>query len=157
MVVPARSAALTDSTSPCAVKAPALTWTVGQAIIARRPHTEPRRAVALGYCLLIIGIILVTPVLWSGWPLWATFLSWPVGGLGMGILFNPTTVASMSYADPGQEGQVSSQLHLADSLGFSMMGGIGGAIVAMADRTSIDLAFSTRSRLARMFRSSQPP
>ncbi len=118
----------------------ALAWTAGQAIIARRPHTEPRRAVALGYCLLIIGIILVTPVLWAGWPLWATFLSWPIGGLGMGILFNPTTVVSMSYADPGQEGKISGQIHLADSLGFSVMGGLGGAIVAIADRTSIDLA-----------------
>jgi predicted MFS family arabinose efflux permease len=118
----------------------ALAWTAGQAIIARRPHTVPRNAVALGYGLLITGIILVAPVLWAGWPLWATFLSWPVGGLGMGILFNPTTVAAMSYADPGSEGVVSSQVHLADSLGFSLMGGIGGAIVAVADRTSIDLA-----------------
>ena len=65
-------------------------------------------------------------MLWSGWPLWATFLGWAVGGFGMGLLFNPTTVATMSYATPGTEGRVSSQLTLADAFGFSLMGGIGG-------------------------------
>ena len=117
----------------------ALTWTLGQALMARRPQVDPRRAVALGFVLLIIGTVLVIPVLWSGWPLWATFLSWPVGGLGMGILFNPTSVAAMSYAEGGSEGTVSSQIHLADSLGFSLMGAFGGAIVAVADRTALSL------------------
>jgi hypothetical protein len=78
-------------------------------------------------------------VLWSGWPLWVTFLSWPVGGLGMGILFNPTTLAAMSFAEPGREGTVSGQTHFADALGFSLMGGIGGATIAIADRTSLGL------------------
>jgi hypothetical protein len=52
----------------------------------------------------------------------------------MGLLFNPTTVAAMSYAEEGREGRVSSQVTLADSLGFSAMGAIGGAMVAAADR-----------------------
>jgi len=117
----------------------ALTWTLGQALTARRPDVDPAAAVRLGFALLIGGTLLVVPVLWSGWPLWATFLSWPVGGLGMGILFNPTTVAAMSYADAGHEGEVSSQVQLADALGFSLMGGIGGAVVAVADRGAIAL------------------
>jgi hypothetical protein len=54
----------------------------------------------------------------------------------MGLLFNPTSLAAMSYARTGQEGIVSSQTHLADSLGFSVMGGYGGALVAAADRGS---------------------
>lgn len=117
----------------------ALAWTAGQAIMSRRTHIPPRTPVRLGFALLIAGTLLVVPVLWSGWPLWATFLSWPVGGLGMGILFNPTTLAAMSFAEPGREGTVSGQTHFADALGFSLMGGIGGATVAIADRTSLDL------------------
>jgi hypothetical protein len=57
----------------------------------------------------------------------------------MGLLFNPTTVAAMSYADEGAEGLVSSQVNLADAIGFSTMGGIGGAMVALSDRTSLTL------------------
>jgi hypothetical protein len=117
----------------------ALTWTLGQTIMARRPPAQPRRAIAFGFALMVLGVALVSPVLWSHWPLWATFLSWPVGGLGIGMIFNPSTVAAMSYADVGREGMVSSQVHLSDSLGFSLMGGIGGAIVAVADRHGVDL------------------
>lgn len=125
----------------------ALTWTIGQVLMARRPGTDPARAVALGFVLLMIGTLLVIPVLWPGWPLWATFLSWPIGGLGMGILFNPTSVAAMSFAANGSEGNVSSQIHLSDSLGFSLMGAIGGAIVAVSGRTDVSL----RSALGVLF------
>jgi hypothetical protein len=128
----------------------ALCWTVGQAVMARRPEFPPQRAVRIGFALLVLGTLLVLPVLWSGWPLWATFLSWPVGGLGMGILFNPTTTAAMSYASDGREGNVSSQVQLSDALGFSLMGGLGGAVVAVADRTSFSLtgAIGTNFALA---------
>lgn len=117
----------------------ALTWTGGQAISAKRPHVAPSSAVRSGFVLLLVGTVLVTPVLRAGWPLWVTFLSWAVGGLGMGMLFNPTTVSAMSYAVDGNEGDVSSQVQLTDALGFSLMGGIGGATIAFADRGSIHL------------------
>ena len=78
-------------------------------------------------------------MLWAGWPLWVTFFSWAVGGLGMGILYNPSTVATMSYATDGREGLVSSQVRLSESLGFSLMYGVGGAMVAVADRTALTL------------------
>jgi MFS family permease len=118
----------------------ALSWTAGQWIRARRPAAHPDRAVRTGFMVLALGIVLVTPVLWPGWPLWATFFSWAVGGLGMGLLFNPTTVTTMGYATAGSEGRVSSQLTLGDALGFSLMGGVGGATVAVADRTSLTIA-----------------
>jgi len=125
----------------------ALMWTAGQALMARRPDFPPQRAVLIGFVLLVVGTLLVLPVLWREWPLWATFLSWPVGGLGMGILFNPTTTAAMSYATDGREGNVSSQVQLSDALGFSLMGGLGGALVAIADRTD----FSLRAALGTNF------
>lgn len=118
----------------------AIMWTAGQWVIAKRPDTRPSRAVLTGFGCLLAGIVLVAPVLHDGWPLWATFVAWAVGGLGMGLLFNPTTVAAMSFAESGSEGKVGGQVSLADSVGFSLMGGIGGAMVALADRTSLSLA-----------------
>jgi MFS family permease len=122
----------------------ALSWTGGQWYRAKRPGVSPDRAVRQGFVVLGLGVVLVTPVLWSWWPLWATFLAWCVGGLGMGLLFNPTSVATMSYADEGSEGKVGSQVNLADALGFSLMGGIGGATVAIAGRS----AFTIQGALA---------
>lgn len=128
----------------------ALSWTIGQWVRARGPYIEPSKAVVQGFVLLFIGTALALPVLWEDWPLWATFLGWSVGGLGMGLLFNPTTVTSMGYATEGREGLVSGQITLADALGFSLMGGIGGAMVAIADRTewSITSAIATNFAIA---------
>ena len=79
--------------------------------------------------------------------MWATFVAWTVGGFGMGVLFNPTTVAAMGYAEDGREATVSSQVQLADALGFSFMGALGGAVVAVADRSD----FSLRGAIAMNF------
>jgi MFS family permease len=117
----------------------ALTWTSGQAIVARREALPPATAVRIGFSLLFVSVGLVLPVLSNSWPLWATFLGWAVGGMGMGVLYNPTTVAAMSYAGEGREGTISSQVQLVDALGFSLMGGVGGAAVAYADRSGGDL------------------
>ena len=118
----------------------ALSWTTGQWIRARRPPDNPAAAMRTGFLVMFLGLALVTPVLWSGWPMIATFFAWSVGGFGMGLLWNPATVAAMSHAVDGREGEVSSQISLADAVGFSLMGGIGGATVAFADRTSWSLA-----------------
>ncbi len=128
----------------------ALSWTAGSWVSARRPAANPAAAIRNGFLVMLLGLVLVVPVLWSGWPMIATFFGWAVGGLGMGLLFNPATVAAMSYAVDGREGEVSGQIALADSVGFSLMGGIGGATVAVADRTSWSLvgALGTNFALA---------
>ena len=118
----------------------ALTWTAGQWFMAQNPQIDPRRAVRWGFLTIGFGVCAVVPVLFAGWPLWATFVGWAIGGFGMGLLFNPTTVTAMSHAREGAEGLVSSQVNLGDAIGFSTMGGIGGAMVALSDRTSLSLA-----------------
>ena len=116
-----------------------LSWTGGQWFMSRHPGIDPRRAVRLGFAIVAFGLAASIPVLAEGWPLWATFFGWAFGGFGMGLLFNPTTVTAMSWAEEGVEGLVSSQVNLADAVGFSMMGGIGGAMVAVSERTSLSL------------------
>lgn len=122
----------------------AIAWTAGQWWRTRHPGRSAAAATGVGFRLLALGGLLTVPVVFDGWPLWVTFLTWTVGGLGMGLLFNPTSLAAMSYASHGREGVVSSQVHLADALGFSLMGGLGGAMVAVAERTS----WSSQSALA---------
>ena len=126
----------------------ALLWTVGQWVRARRPANNPARAIRQGYIVMLLGIGLTAPVLWSHWPLWATFLGWAIGGLGVGLLYNPATVSAMSYAEGGREGEISSQVALADSVGFSLMGGIGGATVALSDRTEWSLTGALATNFA---------
>ena len=118
----------------------AVMWSVGQAYAARRGvNLLPRRGAAIGFALLLVGVAGSAPVLAPSWPLALTFVTWCIGGLGMGILFNPTTVASMSFAEQGREGEISSQVHLADSLGFGLMSILGGATVAFSDHSALTL------------------
>ena len=114
----------------------ALAWSLGSAIQSRRADLDVRRAVRLGFALVVVGVLCVTPTLNEAWPHAATFVAWAIAGLGMGLLFVPTSVAAMGYAEQGSEGRVGSQVNLADSLGFAIMGGVGGATVAVSDRTN---------------------
>ncbi len=116
-----------------------ISWTGGQMLSTRWTGLTVSKASSIGFAVMAAATLAVVPILWAGWPLWAVFVAWTIGGIGMGILYNPTTVASMSYAEPGREGAVSGQVRLIDSLGFSLGYGIGGAFIASADRGQIEL------------------
>ncbi|MGD9704756.1 MAG: MFS transporter [Acidimicrobiia bacterium] len=119
----------------------AISWTGGQAFAARlHDKVPPNRLVRTGFAVLALGVVGASIVVDRDVALPITFAAWSVGGLGMGLLFNPTTVTAMGTAVPGEEGLVSSQMNMADSLGFALMGGLGGAVVAFADRTSVSLS-----------------
>ena len=116
-----------------------ISWTGGQMLSTRLTGLTVARASTIGFAVMGAATLAVVPIVWAGWPLWAVFLAWTIGGVGMGLLYNPTTVASMSYAEPGREGAVSGQVRLIDSLGFSLGYGVGGAFIAAADREQIAL------------------
>lgn len=118
----------------------ALAWSSGQWVVAHRPSVDPRRAVRFGFVAIAVGICAILPVVSPDWPLSATFFGWMIAGVGIGVLFNPTSVTAMSHAREGAEGLVSSQVNLADAVGFSTMTGVGGAMVALAERTDLTLA-----------------
>lgn len=118
-----------------------LTWTAGQVVAARLNTTvAPSVLVRSGFAVMFVSILGASVVVDDSIPLIVTFLVWSIGGFGMGLLFNPTTVTAMSAAESGREGLVASQMNMADSLGFALMGGVGGAVVALSDRTSLALS-----------------
>ena len=126
------------------------TWTAGSAWSARAAgRTPPSTMVRLGFVIIAVGVVLTLPVVWSGVPLAFTFLSWTVAGLGIGLVFNTTSITTMASAAGGAEGLVASQLQIADALGFALVGGIGGALVALSDRTSLSLSAALAIEFAR--------
>ncbi|MBU3688778.1 MAG: hypothetical protein B7C54_12340 [Acidimicrobiales bacterium mtb01] len=112
----------------------AVTWSIGSAIVSKMPRLRPDRSATIGFALIGLGVITTSLVVDSSWPLPVVFATWCFAGLGMGLLFVPTSVAAMTHAEPGRDGVIASQVNLADSVGFSLMGGLGGATVAIADR-----------------------
>lgn len=132
----------------------AVTWSIGSALVSKMPNLRPQRSALTGFAFIAVGIASTSLVVSDSWPLWTTFLTWCLAGFGMGLLFVPTSVAAMTHAEAGRDGQVASQVNLADSIGFSLMGGLGGASVAVADRgswtltTSLTVNFSVAFALA---------
>jgi hypothetical protein len=123
------------------ITAASITWTLGASWSARvSGRLEPGLVVQAGFVAIAVGIVGTLPVVRSGTPLWTTSLAWTAAGLGIGLVFNTTSVTTMAAAAPGAEGLVASQLQIADALGFALIGGIGGALVGLADRGSFSLS-----------------
>ena len=118
----------------------AVTWSIGSAVVSKMPRVRPDRSATLGFVLIGLGVVTTSLVVDASWPLPAVFATWCLAGLGMGLLFVPTSVAAMTHAEPGRDGVIASQVNLADSIGFSLMGGLGGATVAIADRGTWSLS-----------------
>jgi MFS family permease len=116
-----------------------LTWTGGAAWAARSALGSAAK-IRLAFAMLAASIAATIPIVLPGWPLALVAVSWAVAGFGIGVVFNTTSAVAMAAAEAGREGKVSSQLQIADTLGFALAAGVGGALVGVADRTAIRLA-----------------
>ena len=61
-------------------------------------------------------------------------VGWVVAGLGMGLISASLAVLTLAMSPPDRQGEHSSALQLSDVLGFALGTGLGGAIIALADR-----------------------
>jgi len=119
----------------------ATTWSAGQWIAVRRSKRPgPNHLVPIGFALLGFGTLTSMTVLRGSLTLWVPFWAWNIGGLGMGLLFSPTSNVAMSSASQADAGLASTQLNVSDVFGFSTMAAFGGAMVSFADQTSLHLA-----------------
>jgi len=120
-----------------AVTGATMSWTAGAWIQARLSGTwEGRRMVRAGLLLVLAGIagmlaLIVLPAV----PVAEGLAAWTVAGLGMGLAYAPLSLMMLQKALPGQEGQASASLNLADVLGTALGIGVGGAGVAAAAGT----------------------
>jgi MFS family permease len=112
-----------------------LAWSGAAWLQARRAAIwGDRRAVRASLVLVGAGIALVALSLDVDVPIAVVFVGWTLGGAGMGIGFNVTSVIALGEAPAGEEGAISASLQLADALGIALSTGIGGSIVAAGAR-----------------------
>src|SRR5207248_1596970 len=89
-------------------------------------------SLAAGSGAILAGIAGMVLVLQPAVPVAAGLAAWTVAGLGMGLAYAPLSLMMLQKALPGQEGQASASLNLADVLGTAIGIGVGGAAVAAA-------------------------
>jgi MFS family permease len=117
-----------------AVTGATVAWTIGAWVQARLNDTwEGRRLVRAGLLIVLVGIAgMLVLVLAPAVPVAEGLAAWTVAGLGMGLAYAPLSLMMLQKAAPGQEGQASASLNLADVLGTALGIGAGGAAVAAA-------------------------
>src|ERR1700757_2175083 len=116
-----------------AVTGATVAWTAGAWVQARLNDVwEGRRLVRTGLVIILAGIAGMILVLQPAVPVAVGLAAWTVAGLGMGLAYAPLSLMMLQKALPGQEGQASASLNLADVLGPAIGIGAGGAAVAAA-------------------------
>jgi MFS family permease len=116
-----------------AVTGTTVAWTAGAWVQARLSDTwEGRRLVRAGLLIILAAIAGMVLVLQPAVPVVVGLAAWTVAGLGMGLAYAPLSLMMLRNALPGQEGQASASLNLADVLGTAIGIGVGGAAVAAA-------------------------
>jgi MFS family permease len=116
-----------------AVTGATVAWTAGAWVQARLSSVwEGRRMVRVGLVIILTGIAGMVLVLLPAVPVAEGLAAWTVAGLGMGLAYAPLSLMMLQKALPGQEGQASASLNLADVLGTAIGIGVGGAAVAAA-------------------------
>ncbi len=93
-----------------------------------------------GAVLIAAGIAIMATVLLPGMPVFMAAIGWAIAGLGMGLAYSTAALVTLETSPPGEEGFSSSALQLMFTLGTALGAGVGGAVVAIADAGTIDLA-----------------
>ncbi len=112
----------------------ALSWTLGTWMQTRFFPLGAGNAVRIGAVLIAAGIAGFAVSVLAGASLVWSIAAWMVAGYGMGMTYVTTNTSAMIHTRKGAEGVTSSALGLADALAFSISAGVGGALVAAADR-----------------------
>jgi MFS family permease len=124
-----------------------LGWTTAAWIQQHWIHQAgPRRVVATGFACLAVGIAGMVGAL-GELPLPLCIAAWTTAGFGIGMAYSPLSVTVLGLAEPGREGEASSGIQLADTLGVALGTGLGGAFVALGDAQG----WATSSALAIVF------
>lgn len=123
MPLPYASLALTLAT---------LAWSGGSWVQARLANRVSRRAMTrIGLCFVALAFALTIAILFPTVPTPVGIVGWGFAGLGMGLAFTTLSLAMLELAEPGQEGEASASLNLANVLGSGFGAGIGGALIAL--------------------------
>ena len=118
-----------------ALTAATLTWTVGAWIQARYiAKLGPRRFVAAGFSLVLLGTAVLALVLSPSVPVVVASLAWAIAGLGMGLSYAPLALIVLADAPLDGQGAATAALQLSDVLGTALGTGVAGAVIAVAAR-----------------------
>ncbi|HEX5015663.1 MAG TPA: MFS transporter [Candidatus Limnocylindrales bacterium] len=119
-----------------ALTAATLSWTSGAWVQARLiGRIGPRPLVRTGFLVVGVGITLFGLMLIPSVPIAWGIVAWAFTGLGMGFSYSPLALTVLREAPPETQGAATAGLQLSDVLGTALGIGVGGALIAIGDRS----------------------
>ncbi|MGC5010317.1 MFS transporter [Streptosporangium sp. DT93] len=107
----------------------ALSWSFGSWVVGRR-RFERVPLLRLGSLLITVGLVLMALTVFAVVPVAAAFAGEIVLGLGMGVVYPTLSVLVLELSPPGEEGENSASLGVAESVYTVVSVAIAGALLA---------------------------
>jgi MFS family permease len=129
--------------SPAQAGAPltvgALGWSAASWWQGRHPDLPRHRLLRAGFALVGAAALGAAVVSLPGAPGWLAYPVWCVAGLGAGLTMPSTSVLLLALTPPPQRGVNTAALQIADAVSSAVCIGIGGVLVAAAERGAFTL------------------
>ncbi|MFI6511217.1 MFS transporter [Streptosporangium sp. NPDC050855] len=107
----------------------ALSWSFGSWVVGRR-RFERVPLLRFGMLLITVGLVMMGLTVFAAVPIAAAFAGEIVLGLGMGVVYPTLSVLVLELSPPGQEGENSASLGVAESVYTVVSVAVAGALLA---------------------------
>ncbi|MEI4273779.1 MFS transporter [Klenkia sp. LSe6-5] len=128
--------------------AAALGWSTASALQGRRPDLSRVRLLQAGFVLVVVGVAGTALVAVPGLHGWATYGTWAVAGVGMGLGMSSVGVLLLDQSPAHRRGADSASLQIADVTGSAVCIGAVGVLLAAASAGSLPLTGSVLAAVA---------
>jgi MFS family permease len=129
--------------SPAQAGAPltvgALGWSAASWWQGRHPDIARSRLLRAGFALVSVAAVGTAVVSLPATPAWLAYPVWCLAGIGAGLTMPSTSVLLLAMTPPAERGVNSAALQIADAVSSALCIGIGGVLVAAAERGAFTL------------------
>ncbi|WP_225234860.1 MFS transporter [Klenkia terrae] len=136
------------TTAGIPLTAGALGWSLASALQGRRPDMSRVRLLQTGFVLVTTGVAGTALIAVAGLHGWATYVTWAVAGLGMGLGMSSLGVLLLEQSPEHRRGADSAALQIADVTGSALCIGGVGVLLAAASAGAVPLTAAVLAGVA---------
>ncbi|HVX44759.1 MAG TPA: MFS transporter [Mycobacteriales bacterium] len=120
-------------------------WSVASWWQGRHADVPRHRYIRAGFVFVMIAAWTMALLTVTGMPGWLAFVAWLIGGAGMGSVMPSLSILMLDLSPEAERGRNSSAMQIADVITSAICVGLGGVMVAAAERTALSLGVAIRS------------
>lgn len=120
-------------------------WSAASWWQGRHPEIPRHHYIRVGFVFVMLAGWTMALLTVPGLPGWLSFLAWFIGGAGMGSVMPSLSILLLDFSADTERGRNSSAMQIADVITSAICVGLGGVLVAAAERTALSLGVAIRT------------